>query len=488
MIAKLKGSLTAKIFLITCILMMLACVFTYAFIALVMPRTYTADRNQALSEQAEHLTQQLAQSTLEDCDALLTQFATDYDAEVSIIDADGKSVKNTVMGDLQTLENGPQWTVSVDGIQAEADIRLSDLETVESVDVIQAIGLSFSFSSSSEVYQLMVTGNMKAVNQAMEALERIWPWLIGAILIISILSSVFYARSITKPIVRISGIAQKMSTLDFSWQCKENRTDEIGILAHSLNELVERLSATMAELQTANATLKADIDKERELERQRMEFFSAVSHELKTPITVIKGQLSGMLDGVGTYADRDKYLARSLIVARQMENLVQELLTIARMEKIDPTLQEERVDLTEIIRGCAGEYTDLFEQKDQCLCVKLSDALWISGDRILLIKAIQNVLVNAAIYSPDGAKICVSAYKQHNDTLVTIENTGVHIPKETVPHLFEAFYRVDQSRNRQTGGSGLGLYLVKTILDKHSAVCEIANTEAGVCVTMRFST
>ena len=148
-------------------------------------------------------------------------------------------------------------------------------------------------------------------------------------------------------------------------RCAEERTDEIGTLAHSLNTLADRLSATMQALQEANASLQADIHRERELEQARLNFFSAASHELKTPITIIKGQLSGMLDGIGAYTDRDKYLARSLTVLGQMEGLVQELLTLCRMEQAAaPSMTP--VDLAACIQECIQEYAGLFEQESCC--------------------------------------------------------------------------------------------------------------------------
>ena len=135
-------------------------------------------------------------------------------------------------------------------------------------------------------------------------------------------------------------------------------------MAHNLDELADRLSRSMQELQAANDTLQKDVEREHQLEQAQRDFFSAVSHELKTPITVMKGQLGGMLDGIGVYADRDKYLARSLAVANQMESLVQELLTISRMEG-GGELSMVPVELTALIRSCLQNYGELFQQKEQ---------------------------------------------------------------------------------------------------------------------------
>ena len=142
----------------------------------------------------------------------------------------------------------------------------------------------------------------------------------------SLLCALVYSRYITRPIVRISGIAQNMAQLDFNWQCQETRRDEIGALSRSLNQMARRLSAALAELEAANRALQKEVERERELDRQRMSFFSAASHELKTPVTILKGQLTGMLEGIDVYRDRDKYLLRSLQVTGRMEKLIQETI------------------------------------------------------------------------------------------------------------------------------------------------------------------
>ena len=140
-----------------------------------------------------------------------------------------------------------------------------------------------------------------------------------------------YSRYITRPIVRLNGIAGRMAELDFHWSCGEARRDEIGQLGRSLDAMARRLDTALRELEAANQSLRGEVERERELDRQRTAFFSAASHELKTPVTILKGQLAGMLEGVGVYRDRDKYLLRSLQVTGRMEALGQEMLAISRM-------------------------------------------------------------------------------------------------------------------------------------------------------------
>ena len=274
--------------------------------------------------------------------------------------------------------------------------------------------------------------------------------------------------------------------MEFGGFCPVGRTDEIGVLSDSLNTLSRKLATTLSELQEANQKLQADIDMERQLERQRVAFFSAASHELKTPITIIKGQLQGMLYQVGRYKDRETYLAQSLEVTDTLEKMVQDLLAISRLDTLGYTCKKCRLNLSKLISDRLAAYEDLFMQKDLTVEHSISPETFILGDIQLLQKVLDNLLGNAAAYSEAGNHIIVDLRKEAENASLTIENTGAHIPDEDIPKLFEAFYRVDQSRNRQTGGTGLGLYIVKTILDLHGAEIKIANTVQGVIVSVQF--
>ena len=229
------------------------------------------------------------------------------------------------------------------------------------------------------------------------------------------------------------------------------------------------------------------MERERELDRQRMAFFSAASHELKTPVTILKGQLSGMLEGVDVYRDRDKYLLRSLQVTGRMEGLIQEMLAISRMETGAVTVREEPVELSDLVAEQLELDAGLLEQRSQRLVLRLTPGLTVTGDPSLLKKAVGNLLSNASLYSPEGAQVRVWCGLSQGGPALTVENTGAHITPEALPHLFEPFYRAEGSRNRATGGSGLGLYLVKIILERHGAACTVENTPDGVKVTVCFA-
>ena len=372
------------------------------------------------------------------------------------------------------------------------EIALSDLNefTGNKVDDYKSTDTTreyeISFADSTEAYILLLAKNTNKESQVVLALQKTLPILSVAILLVSVIAAFFYTWYMTKPIKKISKLSKQMADMDFSGLCPTNRTDEIGVLSHSLNDLSKKLAAALSELQEANQKLQADIDMERRLEKQRVEFFAAASHELKTPITIIKGQLQGMLYQVGRYKDRETYLAQSLEITDTLGKMVQELLTISRLDTPGYTCKKSNLNLSNFIIDRITVFEDLFMQKDLTVEQSISPEIYILGDMQLLQKALDNLLGNAAAYSGAGNQILIKLWKETETTTLTIENTGAHIPDEAISKLFEPFYRVDQSRNRQTGGTGLGLYIVKTILDLHGAKIEITNTIQGVIVSVQF--
>ena len=163
-----------------------------------------------------------------------------------------------------------------------------------------------------------------------------------------------------------------------------------------------------------------------------------------------------------------------------METLVKELLYISRSENNGGNDEFETINLAEIFRVQIAEVTDLFLEKKQTFDVVIPDCILCEMIRPQMERAVQNIIVNAIRHSPDGAQIKVTISAFHGTVHCKVENTGIHVPDETLPHLFEAFYRADYSRNRGTGGTGLGLYIVKTVMENHHAKYGIKNTEQGV--------
>jgi two-component system sensor histidine kinase VanS len=511
--------LTVRIFLMTAAMMVAACAITYGAIAYLTPITYTSILADELDQKSRALTEALGKQTPAESRALLSDFVRDTGADLAVWDERGNVLYETAATSAaEDMAGEDMFFVTEDSMDdseacpAERTTEAAQMseasggailsageamaeegtpvatpgesypveETMAAEASVPGGAYAFAFADGTNA-TMSVTGGVRAVNQAAEALGRVLPFLVGVVLVISLAGSFLYARFITRPIVSISRVARRIASLDFEARWTKRRGDEIGALGDSLNLLSDNLSGALRELESANQTLQRDIDRERELDRQRLAFFSSVSHELKTPVTILKGQLSGMLARVGTYRDREKYLARALEVTGRMEGLVKEILTVSRIESGSFSLKATRLDLSQLLEKQLEMDAELFEQKSLTVEANL-ESTTVRGDEQLLAKALSNVLLNAILYSPSGASILVEA----GDCAFTIENTGASIPEESLAELFTPFYRVEQSRSRKSGGSGLGLYLVKTILDRHGATCKIENTARGVRFTARF--
>lgn len=335
-------------------------------------------------------------------------------------------------------------------------------------------------------YTMLVTGTMQAVRQTVQILKEMLPAILLLIFALAFCCAVIASFYLAHPVLELARASRKMADLEFDVRCKEKRKDEIGVLAGSLNELSGNLSAALEKLQEANRQLRTDMEREREEERKRTAFFVAASHELKTPVTILKGHIGGMLGKVGAYRDRDFYLKRSFEVTETMEKMVKEILTVSKMESGTWEVRKESVDLPELVRCEVAELVELLEEKKMRLQIDLPEHLFRMADRSMMEKVFRNLLVNALRYSPAGEEIRIFMTGQGEHVLFYIENTGIKIPEESLPHLFEPFYRVEHSRNRASGGSGLGLYIVKMILEQHGGSCAAENGRDGVRVMGRM--
>ena len=487
---KLSESLTARVFLITLLILLSAGAVTFGLIAWATPSTYTAVVTDDLTVQVDQLVDQLDGTEEQSCGPLLDQFIRTSGAEAMLVGPDGRIADTGSQLAVQSVyEDSSLVITSVQGdstVTYDAGTSHTDDTVAVTMSEQATITAEVRFAGQEDSYTLYVTPRMEAENLAVRALAQMAPWILLVLLVFSLLCALVYSRYITRPIVRLSGIAGKMAQLDFQWESGEKRGDEIGRLGRSLDQMARKLSAALTDLEGANRALRGEVERERELDRQRMAFFNAASHELKTPVTILKGQLSGMLEGVGVYQDRDKYLLRSLQTTGRMENLIGEMLAISRMESGAAALRQETVDLSALTAERLQQDGELFRQREQELVSALTPGVLVTGDPSLLGRAVGNLLSNAALYSPQGARIRVWCGFRDGRPALTVENTGARIPEEALPHLFEAFYRTENSRNRSTGGSGLGLYLVKMILDRHGAECAIENTKDGVKVTAQF--
>ena len=450
---KISQSIRAKTFLSMLALLAACCLMIYGIVMLVLPQNYYTDLEDQVADDFDALLDTFDEKTWAASTDEIERFAVHNHALVNIINDSGE-----VLYSVNHSTPEPGSPVSI---------------------VRRTHGFGAMFTEGMARYYLMVSAARVTAARPLAVLVRLLPLITASILLVSVVGAYLLSRYYSRPLIAISQTARQMAALDLTGQCEVRRQDEIGVLAASLNEMSAQLSTALADLQAANGQLKQDIEREREQERQRVEFFTAVSHELKTPIAIIKGQLEGMIYQVGDYKDRDTYLRHCLKTTNDMEALVKEILAAARLGGSDFRLVCTDLDFSGLLQSVCRKFLGPMEDKQIALTLAIQPGVHCPGDLRLLEKAFDNVFSNAVAYSPAGARITVRL----QEGVCTIENTGIQIAEEDLARLFTPFYRVDKSRSRNSGGSGLGLYITKTILDRHGIRHTLANTENGVKFT-----
>ena len=446
---KIKNSLSIKVFLWVFFALTICSMLIYGIILTVLPRRYQIISDKQRDANTEILVLKLQNMRYEDAVNEIYNFCIQNNSTA-------------------TLSNG-------DGALSFGEIKTEELTVATS-----SIAAIVTFSDKETEYVLVMSSISQTADMISSLMLRFLPAVFAIIILLSFLSAFICSKVIVTPIAKISQISKRMTSADMTWKCDIKSNDEIGVLASSLNTMASRLHETMEELTNANHQLTGDVEKFKALEEQRRNFFAAVSHELKTPLTILKGQIENMILGYGDYQNHEKYLPEALKATEDIEHLVKEIITISKMESMDlqDTLQE--VSLKQTISNMIQAILPLAQDKDIQIHQNISADIMLSVNPNLWNKALSNIIGNAVRHSPCSEDVFISLQSCQNGNTLVIENTGVSIPKDDLPHMFTPFYRADKSRSRATGGSGLGLYIVKTILDLHGMTYCIKNTEQGV--------
>ena len=228
------------------------------------------------------------------------------------------------------------------------------------------------------------------------------------------------------------------------------------------------------------------IESERMQEAKRKEFIATISHELKTPITIISGQLEGMIYNIGKYKDRDTYLKKSYESTQELKTLVEEMIQVSKYEILERPSQTKEIDLLELINRLLKRQTYLIEEKEITVNVYGEENFTIEADEERITKAITNIINNGIKYSPNNSELNIRLLNK-DKKILEIQNTGTTIDEKLKDKIFKPFFRVEKSRNRKTGGSGLGLYIVSQVLKEYNFKYNIKNRKDSVVFTIEFS-
>ncbi|MED0949276.1 HAMP domain-containing sensor histidine kinase [Bacillus mobilis] len=418
----------------------------------------------------------------------------------------GNPAKNRLTSRSKTVTQ-IEFTGIVSKLQlpSKADVRLAnDLETLQAVQYFAEIirdgttspqQLSHFLLDSGEniknsifVKPIMENGkiteyafavaSLQPVNEAMLVLKDYYVYALIIVFLVIILLSFYYSKIIVKPLIKMNRVTKKMANFDFSEKLPVTADDEIGGLSGSINTLSVNLKDRIDRLNVANTKLQQDIERERQLEKTRKEFISGVSHELKTPLSVIRSFAEGIKDGVSK--DTTYYTDVILEETENMNRLIVEMLELAKLESGTYKLDMTTFSIGELIQQVYTKLLFSMEEKHLQVSIDVDSSIFVKANRSRIEQVVVNLLSNAIRYTPDGEKIQVSVIAMEDTVKVEIENTGNPIPEDSLEKIWDRFYRLDASRSRHTGGTGLGLSIVKNILDLHHAEYGVYNTTNSV--------
>ncbi|MGL4108255.1 ATP-binding protein [Clostridium sp. LP20] len=323
--------------------------------------------------------------------------------------------------------------------------------------------------------------SIQPIEEASDVISEFYAYIFIGFIFISILLSSIYSNLISKPLINIDKVAKKMSKMDFTEKCLVDREDEIGSLATTLNFLSSNLANALTDLQEKNKKLEEDIEKERNLEVMRKDFIASVSHELKTPIGIIEGYAEGIKDGIVSGDDTLRYLETIIDESQKMSVLVSNMLELSKLESGVLKPKPEVFNINRLIKKVVNKHSiDANEENLNLYFNECTNYSYVNADVFQMEQVLTNLITNAIKYTPEGNDIIVSISEDNNRYKISIINFGVQLDLGEIDKLFNKFYRVDKARKRSTNSTGLGLSIVKNILDLHNFEYSFNNIENGV--------
>lgn len=486
-----KHSLTRQITSIVSLLVAGAILLCWVLNTTLLPRYYMHNKKEVLMENYQTISNASAQNELES-----DEFAVTFDNLCSngnimalILQQDGKVLRSSV-NDLDALRT-EFWDVLLHGDKMEVLYSNKQYQLLRKTDTRLD-------SEYLVLVGVLENGDMVLMRTAVESIResaaisnRFLLFAGAAAIVASILVAFFTTRHITKPLQQLTDISKRMVDLDFNakYESDQSNSYEVEELGNHINRLSENLERTISELKTANVELQDDIEKKIQIDEMRKEFLSNVSHELKTPLALIQGYAEGLQECINDDAESREFYCEVIIdEADKMNRMVKKLLTLNQLEFGNDQVIMERFDMTELIRGVANSTRILMEQKGIRLELENSEEAWVWGDEFKVEEVITNYMSNA-INHADGEKLIRVFYTRSEDKLrVSVFNAGQPIPEEDIEKIWVKFYKVDKARTREYGGSGIGLSIVKAIMDSFHQRCGVINHEDGVEFWMELAT
>ena len=286
---------------------------------------------------------------------------------------------------------------------------------------------------------------------------------------------------ITNPISELTVLSSRMKNLDFDAKYKCRAGNEIDELGENFNKMSEELEKTISELKSVNNQLQKDIENKIRIDQQRQEFLNNVSHELKTPIALVQGYAEGLKENISDDPEsREFYCDVIMDEAAKMNKLVKNLLTLNHLEEGRDEVKMERFDIVSLIKGVLQSMDIMIQQKEAKVSFEAEEPVYVWADEFRIEEVVTNYTSNALNHLDGDREIEICVCPDGDRVRITVFNTGNPIPEADIPNVWKKFYKVDKARTREYGGSGIGLSIVKAIMESHNQEYGVRNYDNGV--------
>lgn len=327
---------------------------------------------------------------------------------------------------------------------------------------------------------IIMSSSIESLKESIDLSNGFMFYIVSLAVLLALISCFYVSLMITRPIKTLAKLSEQMGNFDFEAKYIGTSKDEIGILGCNMNLMSDSLKKAFDELKLANEKLQEDIKKKEEIDNMRKDFIANVSHELKTPISLIQGYAEGLNEGLCEDEESRKYYTEVIIdEANKMNTIVKQLLTLSALESGNQKLDISSFDVSELISGVIETTGILLTDKNVNIKFEAKKTL-VKGDEFKVEEVLTNYISNAIHHVKENGKIEIKLIEKDKKLRISVFNEGKCIPDEDLTNLWEKFYKVDKAHSRSYGGSGIGLSIVKAIVEAHDNSCGVRNLENGV--------
>lgn len=412
--------------------------------------------------------------------SIILDYSNKYNITIALVDSfTNKAIYSSARegdGLISRIQDGFIANQNQDILYSNNNYTIILHKTMQNTSFIEGFG----YCSDNQTMVIMSTP-VASLKESVSISNRFLIYMAIIGFIITVILTFIIAKMITYPILELAEISNKMGKLDFTAKYIGNRSDEIQTLGQNMNYMSDRLKKAIDELQEANELLKEDIKRKEAIDEMRKDFIANVSHELKTPIALIQGYAEGLNEGLCEDEESRKYYTEVILdESEKMNKMVKQLLTLSSLESGNSILHKENFNLTSLIESVLGSISILIGEKNVNIEFDSDKEIFLNADEFKIEEVVTNYISNSIHHVKDSGEIKINVSDDGENITFSVYNTGNPIPEKDLNNIWEKFFKVDKAHSRAYGGSGIGLSIVKAIIEAHNGTVAVRNILDGV--------